>query len=314
MRSAQLVSNESRRSVGNLLESESSNYMQQSQNYQHNSRNSGNPIYGNDNQYDDVVLRNHHNNYNHFKSSDNITKNSPSSFTTLQTPKYTDVWVQQYQQHQKYFDQHQQPPPSIHNNSNNSNSQSKSYNNKHWLIQEAEQRRIDQHRTNFNRHSMSDALIQSSSSPSDSYYKQFNTTTGSGNDNSNSSHNSSINSNSKPLPDSVIQTLTQRVYSRGIGERKTLPNLNQKSSNLNSDILSPNQNENILSVSGKKKCSHCKDELGKKILKLSTILVSQQVYKCINNFRSWSSDDNRKSSIILPYRMFQMFSMSCTTW
>lgn len=251
MRVAQFVSNESRRSVGNLLEPELSNYMPQIQNQQNTLQN--NRIYENDNQYDDVVLRNHPSNYNHFKSSDNIVKYSQNA---LQKPKYTDVWVQQYQQHQLYFDQQQ--PPQL-NHGNNLIKQPKVYNNKHWLLQEAEQRRLDQHRTiNFNRHSMSDAIIQSSSP--DLVQKPNNTPAGS----SVASNNSNINN--KPLPDSVIQTLTQRVHSRGIGERMTLPNAQKLASNVNSDIMSK-QKENILSVSGKKKCSHCKEELGDLIFK-----------------------------------------------
>lgn len=68
--------------------------------------------------------------------------------------------------------------------------------NKHWLIQEAEQRRIDQQRG-----------VRPTINGGGGW----------------STHNviqrNGIADN-KPLPDAVIQTLTQRVQSRGIGERK----------------------------------------------------------------------------------------------
>lgn len=239
MRAARFVSNESHRSEENLLEPELSKYMP-SHHMSYNNR-----IYKNDHQYDNVMLRNHPSNYGVFKSSDNIIK---YSLNALQKPKYTDAWVQQYQQHQQYFDQ-QQPPQM--NQGNNFNKQV--YNSKHWLLQEAEQRRLDQHRkTNFNRHSMSDAIIQGSSP--DLVQKPNNTTAGS------SVVSKDTSSNNKPLPDSVIHTLTQRVHSRGIGERMTLPNTQKLPTNVNTEMSK--QKENILSVSGKKKCTHCKDELG----------------------------------------------------
>lgn len=65
--------------------------------------------------------------------------------------------------------------------------------NKHWLIQEAEQRRLEQQR----------GLRQNNNWNSGSTVIQRN----------------GFNDN-KPLPDAVIQTLTQRVQSRGLGERK----------------------------------------------------------------------------------------------
>lgn len=69
-----------------------------------------------------------------------------------------------------------------------------SYNN-HWLIQEAEQLRIDQQRG-------------------------IRPSTNGWNRNVNLRNKDDANSNGKPLPDAIIQTLTQRVQSRGLGERK----------------------------------------------------------------------------------------------
>ncbi|KAL1399451.1 hypothetical protein pipiens_008204 [Culex pipiens pipiens] len=79
----------------------------------------------------------------------------------------------------------------------------------------------------------------------------------------------------KSLPDSVIQTITQRVQTLGIGtdRRWSFDNPNNMTRllanemNVNTSSAqsnNPNENEDkILSVSGKKKCSHCNNELGR---------------------------------------------------
>lgn len=125
----------------------------------------------------------------HHQSAQNLSNMSRNTLLALSAtpkPKYTDGWVQVQQR--KSYD----------SNSNLANDPAwvsaqqqkrKSmpdygrtvYNNNHWLLQEAEQRRIDQ----LNRRSMP-----------------------------------ATKSNGKPLPDSIIQTLTERVQSKGIGERK----------------------------------------------------------------------------------------------
>ncbi|KAH8294821.1 hypothetical protein KR018_003375 [Drosophila ironensis] len=192
----------------------------------------------------------------HHQSAQNLSNMSRNALLALSAtpkPKYTDGWVQVQQR--KSYD----------SNSNLANDPAwlsaqqqkrKSmpdyggalYNNNHWLLQEAEQRRIEQ----LNRRSM----------PANS------------------------KSNGKPLPDSIIQTLTERVQSKGIGERKRFDgNGNYSQINSNGNIYQqPHQlqqqqqqqqqksntnnngsssQEKVLSVSGKKKCSHCGDELGK---------------------------------------------------
>lgn len=63
------------------------------------------------------------------------------------------------------------------------------FNYKHWLIQEAEQRRIDQQR------GMKTSVAQNN-------------------------WNNNNSNNRKSLPDSVIQTITQRVQNLGIGDKK----------------------------------------------------------------------------------------------
>lgn len=136
--------------------------------------------------------------------------------------------------------------------------------NQHWLIQEAEQRRIDQQRglrpapTN----GWNNSIIQRKGS-----------------------------SDNKPLPDAIIQTLTQRVHSRGLlADRKKLVTVASKHKHkiLNKfweyyrhdahqsvlanntsngfepvTVIIPEAHKDVLSVSGKKKCSYCSDELGK---------------------------------------------------
>ncbi|GLH05827.1 Uncharacterized protein CG43427 [Gryllus bimaculatus] len=86
----------------------------------------------------------------------------------------------------------------------------------------------------------------------------------------------------KPLPDSIIQTLTQRVQGRtGHTEKKKtagvslspnreqtvplkqFPASNSPANNLPPPTLNGDSQEKMLSVSGKKKCSHCGEELGR---------------------------------------------------
>ncbi|XP_031621786.1 myb-like protein X isoform X3 [Contarinia nasturtii] len=144
--------------------------------------------------------------------------------------------------------------------------------NKHWLIQEAEQRRIDQaRRGEWSQLNNSSKIIPRKGS----------------NDN-------------KPLPDAVIQTITQRVQNK-LSDKKRLEiqqnhyhyhhhphqtldssneqlvspqhlhnSYHQTSHQLNGSRLSvdelnstPTAPREILSVSGKKKCSYCCEELGR---------------------------------------------------
>jgi len=144
------------------------------------------------------------------------------------------------------------------------------YNYQHWLIQEAEHRRIteQQQRT---------AVTPRKTSPSHLYPNapSWNTL-------------QSQPRQEKPLPDAIIQTLTQRVQNRvGLLDSKSsacprrrledsscrdlqsqtpaaghIPN-NASSPSSNSATACGDPQEKMLSVSGKKKCSHCGEELGR---------------------------------------------------
>ncbi|XP_043862192.1 uncharacterized protein LOC120454631 isoform X2 [Drosophila santomea] len=187
----------------------------------------------------------------HHQSAQNLSNMSRNTLLALSAtpkPKYADGWVQ-VQQRRSYDSQqtsdvawlssHQQKRKSMPDYGG------ALYNNNHWLLQEAEQRRIEQ----LNRRPIPAGK-----------------------------------SMGKPLPDSIIQTLTERVQSKGIGDRKRFDsngnysqvngnNVYQKQQELksvknvtNGSSINGNSSqgqEKVLSVSGKKKCSHCGDELGK---------------------------------------------------
>ncbi|XP_070142697.1 PHD finger protein rhinoceros isoform X4 [Drosophila kikkawai] len=193
----------------------------------------------------------------HHQSAQNLSNMSRNTLLALSAtpkPKYTDGWVQ-VQQRKSYDSNLANDPAWLSAQQQKRKSMpdygGAVYNNNHWLLQEAEQRRIDQ----LNRRSMP-----------------------------------ASKSNGKPLPDSIIQTLTERVQSKGIGERKRFDgngNYSQVNGNTNNGYQqqphqqqqqqpqhpqktnsSSNNNNNsngsqekVLSVSGKKKCSHCGDEL-----------------------------------------------------
>ncbi|KAH8264128.1 hypothetical protein KR038_003290 [Drosophila bunnanda] len=194
----------------------------------------------------------------HHQSAQNLSNMSRNTLLALSAtpkPKYTDGWVQ-VQQRKSYDSNLANDPAWLSAQQQKRKSMpdygGAVYNNNHWLLQEAEQRRIDQ----LNRRSMP-----------------------------------ASKSNGKPLPDSIIQTLTERVQSKGIGERKRFDgngNYSQVNGNGNTGYQQPSQQqqqqqqhqqqktnsssnnnnnngsqEKVLSVSGKKKCSHCGDELGK---------------------------------------------------
>ncbi|XP_030565341.1 uncharacterized protein LOC115765791 isoform X2 [Drosophila novamexicana] len=207
----------------------------------------------------------------HHQSAQNLSNMSRNTLLALSAtpkPKYTDGWVQVQQQQQQHhlandaaWLQKRKSMPdyngALYNNGHTN----------HWLLQEAEHRRLleqqQQQQHQLNRRSMP-----------------------------------APTSNGKPLPDSIIQTLTERVQSKGIGERKRFEgngtysqlnnnglglkpltnhnsnnniinnnnnssNNNNNSSNNSSNNAASSNQEKVLSVSGKKKCSHCGDELGK---------------------------------------------------
>ncbi|XP_064556573.1 dual specificity protein kinase splA isoform X3 [Drosophila montana] len=207
----------------------------------------------------------------HHQSAQNLSNMSRNTLLALSAtpkPKYTDGWVQVQQQQQQQQHHHLANDAAwLQKRKSMPDYNGALYNNghaNHWLLQEAEHRRLlEQQQLQLNRRSMP-----------------------------------APTSNGKPLPDSIIQTLTERVQSKGIGERKRFEgngnysqlnsnglglkplannnsssnnssNNNNNSSNNSSNNNNSNNNtassnqEKVLSVSGKKKCSHCGDELGK---------------------------------------------------
>ncbi|XP_026667197.1 calponin homology domain-containing protein DDB_G0272472 isoform X2 [Ceratina calcarata] len=155
-------------------------------------------------------------------------------------------------------------------------------NYQHWLIQEAEQRRINEknQRSPARKPQMH---VTGTSVP----YPM-----------------TSSRTDSKPLPDSIIQTLTQRVQSRA--QEKPLPPRRRLEHSTSQEHLSalqpqPQQHvmqtqkpqqptpmntenqEKMLSVSGKKKCSHCGDELGRgaaMIIESLRLFYHMECFKC----------------------------------
>ncbi|PSN31620.1 hypothetical protein C0J52_18041 [Blattella germanica] len=145
-----------------------------------------------------------------------------------------------------------------------------SYNYQHWLIQEAEHRRIteQQQRTAVSPRKSSPPHPHTSHQPpwgtSQPQHRQ-----------------------EKPLPDAIIQTLTQRVQNRvGLHDNKSVISSRRRieestcrdsqqvtnTGHISSSSSTPSNNpalsgaesqEKMLSVSGKKKCSHCGEELGR---------------------------------------------------
>ncbi|XP_059622169.1 LIM domain only protein 7 [Phlebotomus argentipes] len=179
----------------------------------------------------------------------NMSRHTLHALSAVPKPKLTDGWVQQNRKSEpteKYY-----PIPRkndfvkagtrerITNDSSwiaarKSEPRGFSY-GKHWLIQEAEQRRIDQ---------------QLGVKPTLTQQNGWGT-----------AQRRSSGGDGKPLPDSVIQTLTQRVQNRmSVNERRRLETNGELVTQQN---LSPESQEKILSVSGRKKCSHCGDELGR---------------------------------------------------
>ncbi|XP_011196986.2 serine-rich adhesin for platelets isoform X1 [Zeugodacus cucurbitae] len=238
----------------------------------------------------------------------NMSRNTLHALSATPKPKYTDGWVQVQQR--KSFDTNLANDPawlSAYQQKRKSMPEPYHAYNNHWLVQEAEQRRIAEQQ-----------LRRGGSTTTTPVHQQ----------------NGSANSNGKPLPDSIIQTLTERVQSKGIGERKRFDNYNnqvgvleksplhaaatyyqhQQQQQLSQPItpshqrllsgstlaaMPPQANVNaspahqqpqpqqqqqdkVLSVSGKKKCSHCGDELGRGA---AMIIESLLLFYHINCFK-----------------------------
>lgn len=72
------------------------------------------------------------------------------------------------------------------------------------------------------------------------------------------------------------------------------------------NVVTSNQQEKMLSVSGKKKCSHCGEELGNDEPNYFGGRDLNFFSTVISLYRQRSCDDNRKFKTVLPYRLFQM--------
>lgn len=135
--------------------------------------------------------------------------------------------------------------------------------NRHWFVQEAEQRRIEQQAN----------IHHTSGFPQNK------------------------NGNRKSLPESVIQTITQRVQNLGIGTDRRWQPEGPSPSRIptNESGIKPNllnipshkhtveNDEKVLSVSGKKKCSHCNNELGRgaaMVIESLGLLYHIDCFKC----------------------------------
>ncbi|XP_072754089.1 uncharacterized protein Smash isoform X8 [Anoplolepis gracilipes] len=156
-------------------------------------------------------------------------------------------------------------------------------NYQHWLIQEAEQRRINE-RNQRSPARKSQPHITGTSVP----------------------YNTPTRTDSKPLPDSIIQTLTQRVQNKTqekpLSTRKRSEHVHtqehlqhqppvqhqqytlQSQKTQHTPITNNNGNqEKMLSVSGKKKCSHCGEELGRgaaMIIESLRLFYHMECFKC----------------------------------
>ncbi|XP_057323246.1 J domain-containing protein DDB_G0295729 isoform X2 [Microplitis mediator] len=164
---------------------------------------------------------------------------------------------------------------------------SQDLNYQHWLIQEAEQRRINEKNQRSPPQRKPQQHVTGTSVP-------YTATT------------TSYKSEGKPLPDSIIQTLTQRIQNRAqerplplrrridhSASQEHLPQahhqpsahlamMHQKAHQSPGTSAGESQ-EKLLSVSGKKKCSHCGDELGRgaaMIIESLRLFYHMECFKC----------------------------------
>ncbi|XP_044574865.1 uncharacterized protein LOC123258739 isoform X2 [Cotesia glomerata] len=161
---------------------------------------------------------------------------------------------------------------------------SQDLNYQHWLIQEAEQRRINEKNQRSPPQRKPQQHVTGTSVPYTTSYK----------------------SEGKPLPDSIIQTLTQRIQNRA--QERPLPLRRRIDHSVSQEHLpqahhqpsahlammhqkahqspgtsSADSQEKLLSVSGKKKCSHCGDELGRgaaMIIESLRLFYHMECFKC----------------------------------
>lgn len=87
----------------------------------------------------------------------------------------------------------------------------------------------------------------------------------------------------KPLPDSIIQTLTQRVQNKINSDANNNRRRVEQTAGVEArQQVTEAQQEKMLSVSGKKKCSHCGEELGRGA---AMIIESLRLFYHINCFK-----------------------------
>ncbi len=124
----------------------------------------------------------------------NMSRNTLHALSAVPKPKLRDGWVhsKNLQNRRKTTSDYVNTTEHLHRYSDHHKSRENFNYNSHWLIQEAEQRRIDQQRG-----------VRPTTTP----WQRNNILRQGSNDD-------------KPLPDAVIKTLTQRVQSKGLGERK----------------------------------------------------------------------------------------------
>lgn len=135
----------------------------------------------------------------------NMSRNTLHALSATPKPKYTDGWVQ-VQQRKSYDTNFANDPAWLSAYQQKRKSMPEPYHayNNHWLVQEAEQRRISEQQRRGGSTATTPVHQQNGSAVAIGGMKST----------------ISSNSNGKPLPDSIIQTLTERVQSKGIGERK----------------------------------------------------------------------------------------------
>lgn len=124
----------------------------------------------------------------------NMSRHTLHALSAVPKPKLRDGWVhsKNLQNRRKTTSDYVNTDEHLHRYANDHKHRDNFNYNTHWLIQEAEQRRIDQQRG-----------VRPTTSP----WQRNNILRNGSNDD-------------KPLPDAVIKTLTQRVQSKGLGERK----------------------------------------------------------------------------------------------
>ncbi|KAK9498542.1 hypothetical protein O3M35_003151 [Rhynocoris fuscipes] len=169
------------------------------------------------------------------------------------------------------------------------------YNYQHWLIQEAEHRRIteqQQRQTASARRPIPSqhAYITPTNKLTNQQYSnqwpkpQTNQQYNNSWPNQQPQRNHQQQQKGKPLPDSIIQTLTQRVQHKINPDSNNNRRRKEVFTNEVPPPTYPNESakDKMLSISGKKRCSHCGEELGRGA---AMIIESLQLFYHIDCFK-----------------------------